>query len=953
MRALRVVLFLAFICINVGDVAAQTDDQDYAALTALTKDWKNLPQSWKGGDPCGGKWEGITCDNSRIITIKLSSAGVTGQLSGDLASLSELQILDLSYNTGLTGSLPPTIGKLTNLTSLILLGCGFSGTIPDSIGSLVKLGTLSLNSNKFTGPIPASIGNLAKVSWLDLADNKLSGPIPVSNGTTPGLDLLLHTKHFHFGKNQLSGTIPPSLFSSDMILIHVLFDNNKLTGSLPETLGLVQSLQTVRFDRNSLSGTLPDNLNNLTDVNELVLSKNSFTGDFPDLSGMNNLNSLDLSNNKFTATEVPTWLSSLQSLTTLTLEQTGIEGELPSDIFNIPQLETVILKNNQLNGTLTISGSYSRQLALIDLQSNKIEAVKVAPGYNSTLLLDGNPFCEGNSVNLAYCKSQQNLGSLYTTPVFCVASKCASGLTSSSNCKCGYPYTGIWTFRAPSFSAYGNPSYFGELQQSLLTSLVSYKLPVDSISMSDVAVDTFGNLNMRLAIFPAGLEFFNKTGVTSLGFVFSNQTYKPNKKFGPYIFIADSYPYADSSGRSSETSHNGVIIGAVVGCSVLLLLLLCAGGYAYHQKKRAEKAKLKATTLASWDSQHIGGDVPQLKGARFFSFEELQRCTNNFSEDNNIGAGGFGKVYKGILADKQIVAIKRCQEGSMQGSREFKNEIELLSRVHHKNLVKLMGFCYAQGEQMLVYEFIPNGTLMESLLGTSGIQLDWMRRLMVTLGAARGLQYLHELADPPIIHRDIKSTNILLDERLIAKVADFGLSKLFGDTEKGYVTTQVKGTMGYMDPEYYMTNQVTEKSDVFSFGVVMMEMVTARRPIQQGKYIVKEIRTKIDRTRGLYNLEDLIDPILLRSKTPLVGIEKFVDLALKCVEDAGVDRPTMGELVKEIETIVKMAGLNPSLESPSVSWTSEVGGDGRHPYSDESLYRHNSGSTPLTSADYK
>ncbi|KAH9627144.1 hypothetical protein KSS87_018384 [Heliosperma pusillum] len=919
MRALGFVICLAFICINGGHVAAQTNDQDYAALTALTKGWKNLPQSWKGGDPCGGKWEGITCDNIRITTIKLSSAGVAGQLTGDLASLSELQILDLSYNTGLTGSLPASIGQLTNLTSL------------------------SLNSNKFTGPIPASMGNLAKVSWLDLADNKLSGSIPVSNGTTPGLDLLTHTKHFHFGKNQLSGTIPPKLFTSDMVLIHVLFDNNKLTGDLPGTLGLVQSLQTIRFDRNSLSGILPDNLNNLTNVNELVLSNNSFSGDIPDLSAMSNLNSLDLSNNNFTAAEVPTWLSSLQSLTTLTLERTGIEGGLPSDLFSISQLETVILKNNRLLN-LTISSSYSRLLMFIDLQNNDINSITVDSRYNNTLLLDGNPYCEGNSVNSGYCKTQQDLGSLYTTPVFCVAATCASGLTASPNCKCGYPYTGIWTFRAPTFSANGNPSYFTELQQSLLTSLVGYKLPVDSISMSDVAVDTFGNLNMRLAIFPAGLEFFNKTGVTSLGFVFSNQTYKPNKKFGPYIFLADSYPYADSPEKSTKRSNTGVLIGAVVGCSVLFLLLLCAGGYAYRQKKKAEKAKLKSTTLASWDSQHIGGDVPQLKGARFFSFEELQRCTENFSEDNNIGAGGFGKVYKGILGNKQIVAIKRCQEGSMQGSREFKNEIELLSRVHHKNLVKLVGFCYVQGEQMLVYEFIPNGTLMDSLLGTSGIQLDWVRRLMVTLGAARGLQYLHELADPPIIHRDIKSTNILLDERLIAKVADFGLSKLFGDTEKGY---------GYMDPEYYMTNQVTEKSDVFSFGVVMMEMVTARRPIQNGKYIVKEIKTIIDRTKGLYNLEELIDPILLRSKTPLTGIEKFVDLALKCVEDAGGDRPTMGELVKEIETIVKMAGMNPSLESPSVSWTSDIGGDARHPYTDESLYRHNSGSTPLTSADYK
>lgn len=312
-------------------------------------------------------------------------------------------------------------------------------------------------------------------------------------------------------------------------------------------------------------------------------------------------------------------------------------------------------------------------------------------------------------------------------------------------------------------------------------------------------------------------------------------------------------------------------------------------------------------------------------------------------------------MYRGILADGQIVAIKRSQEGSMQGSREFKNEIELLSRVHHRNLVNLIGFCFDQGEQMLVYEFIPNGTLMDSLSGKSGIQLDWIRRMMVVLGSARGLQYLHDLADPPIIHRDIKSNNILLDERLNAKVADFGLSKAFGNNdEKGYVTTQVKGTMGYLDPEYYMTNQLTEKSDVFSFGVVMLEMVTARRPIQQGKYIVKEIKTAMDKTKDLCGLDEVMDPILLSSTTLLVGFERFVDLALKCVNEAGANRPTMGDVVKEIEEIVKLAGLNPNLESapPSQSYEGANGGQPSHPYSDNSLFQY-SGGVPLSRAEPK
>ncbi|XP_074294393.1 leucine-rich repeat receptor protein kinase HPCA1-like [Silene latifolia] len=934
---LRFVLFLAFVCSEVGYGAAQTDSQDYAALSALTKDWGNLPSSWTGGDPCGSKWEGITCINSHISSITLSSVGVTGKLSGDLASLSDLETLDLSYNKELTGSLPSTIGKLSKLTNLILLGCGFSGPIPDSIGSLSQLVYLSLNSNKFTGSVPASIGNLKKLYWLDLSDNQLSGSIPVSDGTTPGLDLLLDTKHFHFGMNRLSGSIPSSLFSADMTMIHALFDNNNLTGSIPSTIALVQTLEAIRFDRNSLNGTLPSNLNELTHVNELVLSNNAFTGPVPNLTDMSNLNYLDMSNNSFEATNVSQWLTTLQSLTTVMMERTGLEGQLPVEFFSIPQLQTVVMKGNQLSGELDIGSTYSRQLELIDLQSNSIDAVTVPPGYNFTLVLADNPLCGG--ATFPYCNNQQDLGSPYTTPVFCVPPKCSSGQTSSPTCKCAHPYTGTLIFRAPSFSASGNPKYFTDLQQSLLSSFASLKLPVDSVSLSDVATDAFGYLNMHLAIFPAGPASFNKTGVLSLGFVLSNQTYKPSKEYGPYVFIADIYTNG-ASPRSKSSS--GVIIGAAVGGSVLVLLLICAGGYACYQKRRAEKAKQQTNSFVSWEKQQTDLGLPHMKGARYFSFKELQKCTNNFSEDNNIGAGGYGKVYKGTLEDNQIVAIKRSQEGSMQGTKEFKNEIELLSRVHHKNLVKLVGFCCEQGEQMLVYEFVSKGTLTESLSGKNGIQLDWIRRLMITLGAARGLHYLHELADPPIIHRDIKSTNILLDERLNAKVADFGLSKLFGDTEKGHMTTQVKGTMGYLDPEYFMTNQVTEKSDVFSFGVVMMEMVTARMPIHKGKYVVKEIKTTIDRTKDLYNLEVLMDPVLLTTTTLLVGLEKFVDLALKCVEEAGVDRPTMGELVKEIENIVKLAGLNPNLESASVAYSGYEGVSGEDvhiPYTNDYILR--------------
>ncbi|KAK4424463.1 putative leucine-rich repeat receptor-like protein kinase [Sesamum alatum] len=224
---------------------------------------------------------------------------------------------DLSYNN-FTGALPTSIGNLKNLSTLILVGCGLSGPIPDTIGSLPQLQYLSLASNNFAGPIPASIGNLSNLYLLDLANNKLSGTLPVSKGSTPGLDMLVKAAHFHLGKNRLSGELPPELFSSKLTLIHLLLENNLLTGSIPSSLGLVQTLGYDRaLDRNSLGGSVPENLSNLMNVQDLFLANNKLTGPLPDLTGMNRLAHLDMSNNSFDAMDFPPWFSYLQSLTSL------------------------------------------------------------------------------------------------------------------------------------------------------------------------------------------------------------------------------------------------------------------------------------------------------------------------------------------------------------------------------------------------------------------------------------------------------------------------------------------------------------------------------------------------------------------------------------------------------------------------------------------------------------
>ncbi|KAK7250658.1 hypothetical protein RIF29_33224 [Crotalaria pallida] len=954
MTYLRVLLLVGYLWVEIHVISSFTDPQDATVLRSLKDIWQNTPPSWdKSDDPCGAPWEGVTCNKSRVTSLGLSTMGLKGKLSGDIGGLTELISLDLSFNRGLTGPLSPQLGDLSKLNILILAGCSFSGNIPDALGNLSELSFLALNSNNFTGKIPPSLGKLSKVYWLDLADNQLTGPIPVSSSSTPGLDLLLKAKHFHFNKNKLSGSIPPELFSSDMVLIHILFDGNSFTGSIPSTIGLVRTLEVLRLDRNFLSGEVPRNLNNLTNINELNLARNNLAGPVPDLSQMDTLNYVDLSNNSFDPSEAPTWFSTLPSLTTLIMEFGSLQGPLPSKLFSIPQIQQVKLRSNTLNSTLDMGDNICPQLQLVDLQDNQISGVTLSSQYKNTLILIGNPVCTTALSNTNDCQLQQQPKQPYSTSLAnCGGKSClADQKLSPQSCECAYPYQGTLYFRGPLFRELSNVNTFHSLEMSLWVKL---GLTPGSVSLQNPFFNGDDYLQVQLALFPPIGQYFNRSEVQRIGFQLSNQTYKPPHEFGPYYFIA--FPYAFPDSHRGTSLSKGVVIGIASGCSFLVLSLIGLGIYAVLQKKRAEKAIGLSRPFASWaPSGKDSGGAPQLKGARWFSYDELKKYTSNFSQRNEIGFGGYGKVYKGLLPDGKMVAIKRAQQGSTQGGLEFKNEIELLSRVHHKNLVGLVGFCFEQGEQMLVYEFMPNGTLRESLSGRSDIHLDWKRRLRIAVGSARGLAYLHELANPPIIHRDVKSTNILLDENLTAKVADFGLSKLVSDSEKGHVSTQVKGTLGYLDPEYYMTQQLTEKSDVYSFGVVMLELITSKQPIEKGKYIVREVRNLMNKyDEEHYGLRELMDPVV-RNTPNLIGFGKFLELTMQCVEDSATERPTMSEVVKALETILQNDGMNTNSTSASSSATDfgvSKGAAMRHPYIDTTFTRKENEINDSNAFDY-
>ncbi|CAJ1932190.1 unnamed protein product [Sphenostylis stenocarpa] len=290
----------------------------------------------------------------------------------------------------------------------------------------------------------------------------------------------------------------------------------------------------------------------------------------------------------------------------------------------------------------------------------------------------------------------------------------------------------------------------------------------------------------------------------------------------------------------------------------------------------------------------------------WFSYEELIKATNGFSSQSLLGEGGFGCVYKGLLPDGREIAVKQLKIGGGQGEREFKAEVEIISRIHHRHLVSLVGYCIEDNRRLLVYDYVPNNTLYFHLHGEGQPVLEWANRVKIAAGAARGLAYLHEDCNPRIIHRDIKSSNILLDFNCEAKVSDFGLAKLALDANT-HITTRVMGTFGYVAPEYASSGKLTEKSDVYSFGVVLLELITGRKPVDVSQplgdeSLVEWARPLLSHAIDSEELTSLADPRLEKN---YVESELYcmIEVAAACVRHSASKRPRMGQVVRAFDSL--------------------------------------------------
>ncbi|XP_019704429.2 proline-rich receptor-like protein kinase PERK15 [Elaeis guineensis] len=298
-----------------------------------------------------------------------------------------------------------------------------------------------------------------------------------------------------------------------------------------------------------------------------------------------------------------------------------------------------------------------------------------------------------------------------------------------------------------------------------------------------------------------------------------------------------------------------------------------------------------------------------------FTYEELAMATDGFCDANLLGQGGFGYVHRGVLPNGKEIAVKQLKSGSGQGEREFQAEVEIISRVHHKHLVSLVGYCIAGGRRLLVYEFVPNSTLEFHLHGQP--TMDWPTRLKIALGSAKGLAYLHEDCHPKIIHRDIKAANILLDYKFEAKVADFGLARITSDNNT-HVSTRVMGTFGYLAPEYASSGKLTDRSDVFSFGVMLLELITGRRPVDANQSFMDD--SLVDWARPLLtqaledgNYDALIDSRLRNNYNPN-EMARMIACAAACVRHSAKRRPRMSQVVRALEGDVSLEDLNEGIK---------------------------------------
>ncbi|KAH1148596.1 hypothetical protein GYH30_043298 [Glycine max] len=891
---------------------ASLDNQSQASLS-----------SWTGNNPCN--WLGISChDSNSVSNINLTNAGLrdnnfNGSMPEEIGMLENVIHLDMRQ-CNFNGSIPREIGKLVNLKILYLGGNDFSGSIPPEIGFLKQLGELDLSSNFLSGKIPSTIGNLSSLNYLYLYGNSLSGSIPDEVGNLHSLSTI------QLLANNLSGSIPASI-GNLINLNSIRLNGNKLSGSIPSTIGNLTNLKELTLFENQLSGKIPTEFNRLTALENLQLAANNFVGHLPrNVCIGGKLAKFSASNNNFTG-PIPKSLKNCSSLVRVRLQQNQLTGDITDAFGVLPNLDFIELSDNNFYGHLSPNWGKFGSLTSLKISNNNLSGVIPPELGGATKLeqlhlfsnhLTGNipqDLCNLTLFDLSLNNNNltgnvpKEIASMQKLRTLKLGSNNLSGLipkqlgnllylldmSLSQNKFQGNIPSELGKLKfLTSLDLSGNslrgtiPSTFGELKSLETLNLSHNNLSGDLSSFDDMIRLTSIDISYNQFEGPLPKTVaFNNAKIEAL---------RNNKGLCGNVTGLERCP--TSSGKSHNHMRKKVITVILPITLGILIMALFVFGVSYYLCQASTKKEEQATNL----------QTPNIFAIWSFDgkmiFENIIEATENFDSKHLIGVGGQGCVYKAVLPTGLVVAVKKLHSvpnGEMLNQKAFTSEIQALTEIRHRNIVKLYGFCSHSQFSFLVCEFLEKGSVEKILKDDDqAVAFDWNKRVNVVKCVANALFYMHHDCSPPIVHRDISSKNVLLDSEYVAHVSDFGTAKFLNPNSSNW--TSFVGTFGYAAPELAYTMEVNEKCDVYSFGVLAWEILLGKHPGDViSSLLLSSSSNGVTSTLDNMALMENLDERLPHPTKPIVKeVASIAKIAIACLTESPRSRPTMEHVANEL-----------------------------------------------------